>query len=142
MDPVTGWTKKFVTQTRPLQGQSDHIANLSVLYKSVKKGLEAQLSWVYTGKRIETVSNFYNLDYWSKATSQLDFSINYKVAKRVTLFGKATNLLNTPTILELHNNAGGYYYGKANYPGQTNKNVITVQRDVYNQTFIIGIRFK
>jgi outer membrane receptor protein involved in Fe transport len=142
VDPVTGWTKKFVTQTRPLQGQSDHIANLSILYKSVKKGLEAQLSWVYTGKRIETVSNFYNLDYWTRATSQLDFSINYKVAKRVTLFGKATNLLNTPTILELHDNAGGYYYGKGNYPGQTNKNAITVQRDVYNQTFIIGIRFK
>ncbi len=142
VDPVLGWHKKFVSQTRPLQGQSDHIANLSVLYKSVKKGLEAQLSWVFTGKRIETVSNFYNLDYWSKATSQLDFSISYKVAKRLTLFGKATNLLNNPTILELHNNAGGYYYGKANYPGQTNKNVVTVQRDVYNQTFIIGIRFK
>ena len=142
VDPVKGWTKDFVTQNRPLQGQSDHIANLSILYKSVKNGLEAQLSWVYTGNRIEYVSNFYNLDYWSKATSQLDFSINYKVGKRITFFGKATNLLNTPTILELHNNAGEYYFNKANYPGQTDKNNVIVQRDVYNQTFILGLRFK
>ena len=142
VDPINGWTKNFVKQTRPLQGQSDHIANLAILYKSVKKGLEAQLSWVYTGQHIETVSNFYNLDYWAKATSQLDFSLNIKMGRRFAIFGKANNLLNTPTILELHNNAGGYYYGKANYPGQNNPKVITVEKDVYDQTFIIGLRFK
>ncbi|HEY5325588.1 MAG TPA: TonB-dependent receptor, partial [Mucilaginibacter sp.] len=34
----------FVNQTRPLQGQADHIGNLSFLFKDVKSGFDAQLS--------------------------------------------------------------------------------------------------
>src|SRR5205823_7598259 len=41
-----------VNQTRPLQGQSKHIANASLLYKNPKNGLEMQLAYVYTGARI------------------------------------------------------------------------------------------
>jgi outer membrane receptor protein involved in Fe transport len=130
------------TQTRPLQGQADHIANLSLLYKSIKKGVEAELSWVYTGKRIEIVSPFKDLDYWQKATSQLDFSVNVKASKRVTLFAKVTNLTNSHIILELHTTAAGYYFNNTNYPGQTSTNSILVRHDNFNQTLFIGFRIK
>ena len=142
VDKNGNYVKYYMNQTRPLQGQSDHIANLSLLYESVKKGIQAQLSWVYTGQRIEYISAYYGLDYWQKATSQLDFSVDFKISKRVTLFGRATNLLNNPTILELHNTANGYYYNNVNYPGQTSRKSIIVQKDTYNQTFIFGFRFK
>ena len=129
-------------QTRPLQGQSDHIGNLSLLYKSVKKGIEAQLSWVYTGARIEYISPYKDLDYWQRGTSFLDFSIDVKTTKHLTLFAKVTNLTNTPTILELRTTANGYYYGNPNYPGQTSKNSIIVQKDQFNQSFFIGFRIR
>jgi len=129
-------------QTRPLQGQSDHIANLALLYKGLKNKLEAELSWVYTGKRIEYISPFKDLDYWQKATSQVDLSVDFRTSKRFTLFAKVTNLTNNPTILELHNTANGYYFNNINYPGQNSKNSIIVQHDVFNQTFILGFRFK
>lgn len=130
------------SQTRPLQGQSDHIANLSFLYKSVKKGIEAEVSWVYTGQRIEIVSPFKDLDYWQNPTSQIDLSINVKASKRITLFAKVTNLTNNPLILELHTTANGYYFNNINYPGQTNKNNIIVRQDNFNQSMFIGFRIK
>ncbi|MDE3212959.1 MAG: TonB-dependent receptor, partial [Bacteroidota bacterium] len=130
------------TQTRPLQGQSDHIANLSLLYRNIKRGVEAEVSWVYTGQRIEIVSPFKNLDYWQKATSQVDFSLNVKASKRVTLFAKVSNLTNNPLVLELHTNANGYYFNNPNYPGQNNKNYIETRHDNFNQSFIIGFRLR
>jgi len=130
------------TQTRPLQGQSDHIGNLSLLYKSIKNGIEAELSWVYTGQRIEIVSPFKNLDYWQNPTSQLDFSLNVKASKKVTLFVKATNLTNNPLVLELHTAANGYYFNNINYPDQNNTKAIIVRKDTFNQTFFLGFRIK
>ncbi len=130
------------TQTRPLQGQSDHIANLSLLYKSVRDGIEAEVSWVYTGQRIEIVSPFKDLDYWQKPTSQIDFSVNVKAGERITLFAKVTNLTNNPLVLELHTTANGYYFNNINYPDQTDKNNIIVRHDNFDQTFFIGFRFK
>lgn len=130
------------TQTRPLQGQSDHIANLSLLYKSIKNGIEAEVSWVYTGQRIEIVSPFKNLDYWQNPTSQIDFSINVKASKMFTLFAKVTNLTNNPLVLELHTTANGYYFNNINYPGQTDKNNIIVRHDNFNQSIFIGFRIK
>jgi hypothetical protein len=53
-----------------------------------------------------------------------------------------TNLTNNPTVLELHNTANGYYFNNINYPGQTSKNSIIVQHDIFNQSFIVGFRFK
>ncbi len=130
------------TQTRPLQGQSDHIANLSLLYKSIKNGIEAEVSWVYTGQRIEIVSPFKGLDYWQKPTSQIDFSLNVTASKRITLFAKVSNLTNNPLVLELHTTANGYYFNNINYPDQTDKNNIIVRRDNFSQTFFVGFRFK
>jgi len=130
------------TQTRPLQGQSDHIGNLSLLYKNIKHGIEAEVSWVYTGQRIEIVSPFKNLDYWQNPTSQIDLSLNVKASKRITLFAKVTNLTNNPLVLELHTTANGYYFNDIHYPDQTDKNNIIVRHDNFNQTFFIGFRFK
>ena len=127
----------FADQTRPLQGQADHIGNLSLLYKDTKNGFDAQLSFVYTGKRISVVSQYYGLDYWQRATSQIDFSAEKKIVKQWSFFIKATNLLNNhlyQDILHTNNLLG--------YPNETDPNKILVQKDVFNQSFLLGFRLK
>ena len=125
-------------QTRPLQGQSDHIANLSLIYKAPKIGADAQLSWVYTGQRINIVSPYLGLDYWQHGTSQLDFSAEKAIGKsKFALFTKITNLLNNPIIVEVlkENTLSGL-------PEQTSNDRIVVQKDIIQQSYLIGIRYK
>ena len=126
------------TQTRPLQGQSDHIANLSLIYKNTNMGLDAQLSWVYTGQRINIVSPYLGLDYWQRGTSQVDFSAEKKIANtHFSVFAKLTNLLNNPIIVEvLKPNIS------QNLPDQSDPNRILVQKDILQQGYLFGIRYK
>ena len=137
MDATLHPSYSYANQTRPLQGQSDHIGNLSLLYKNPKNGFDGQLSLVYTGKRINVVSPYLGLDFWQRATTQLDFSAEKKLNKRFTAFIKVTNLLNNPIIVDvLHANT---LLGR---PEQTDASKILVQKDVFNQTYMAGLRFK
>ena len=130
-------------QTRPLQGQSNHIANLSLIYKNGRIGLDAQLAWVYTGQRINIVSAYKDLDYWQRGTSQVDFSAEKRfkgaggAASRFSVFTKLTNLLNNPIIVDIlrPNTLTGY-------PDQDRTNRITVQKDVFQQSYLVGLRYK
>lgn len=126
------------SQTRPLQGQSDHIANLSLIYKNAEAGVDAQLSWVYTGKRINIVSPYKDLDYWQRGTSQLDFSAERKFKNtHFSVFTKVTNILNNPIIVELLKPNT-----MQNLPDQTRSDRILVQKDILQQSYLIGIRYK
>jgi TonB-dependent receptor len=137
-DNSTTIKKDLVNQTRPLQGQSDHIANVSFLYKNPVVGFDAQLSWVYTGRRINLVSPFKDLDYWQRGFSQLDFSAEKKIFKKFQVFAKITNLLDTPLITEVISPN----YLNADAPAQDGKDRIVVQRDEFHQTFLMGLRYK
>ncbi|MEZ0539420.1 TonB-dependent receptor [Fibrella arboris] len=130
-------------QTRPLQGQSDHIANLSLIYKNQQINFDAQLAFVYTGKRINIVSPYLGLDYWQRGTSQLDFSAekrfggNSRSTARFSIFTKMTNLLNNPIISEVlkPNNL-------TNLPEQTRTDRILVQKDLFQQSYLLGLRYR
>jgi hypothetical protein len=100
--------------------------------------MDAQLSWVYTGQRINIVSPYQGLDYWQRGTSQLDFSAEKALSKsKFSVFVKVTNLLNNPIVVELlkTNNLIGY-------PDQDQADKITVQKDVLQQGYLFGIRYK
>jgi hypothetical protein len=84
------------SESRPLQGQSAHIANAALLFKDIKNGIDAQLAWQYTGKRIALVSPYYGFDQWQKAMSLFDISVEKKFMKKYAVFIKVQNLLNTP----------------------------------------------
>jgi TonB-dependent receptor len=137
----SNFVNETATQTRPLQGQSPHIANASVLFKNQKIGLDIQLAYIYTGKRITLVSPFKDLDYWQKGTSQLDFSLEKKALKNFTFYTKITNLLNTPLIVQIIQ-PNIYTTGNFALPEQNSKDRVTVQKDVYGQNFIFGMRYK
>ncbi len=125
-------------QTRPLQGQSNHIANVSFIYKNSKLGFDAQLSWVFTGRRINFVSPYKDLDYWQRDFSQVDFSCEKRLWKKFQFFVKITNLLDAPLIIEVvRTNTIN-----ADQPGQDSRNSIVVQKDEFHQTFLTGLRFK
>ena len=134
---------KFTTvaDRRPLQGQSAHIANFSFLYKSTKNKIDAQLAVVYTGARINTLSQYKGFDNWEKATTNLDFSAQKEFSKHYIIYVKANNLLNTPfkLILKQHNNA---YQTKTQLPFQESTNYLTVQYDKFFASYSAGIRFK
>jgi outer membrane receptor protein involved in Fe transport len=138
-------TSRIQAETRPLQGQSNHIGNIALVYKNPKIGLDVQTAFVYTGARIALVSPYYGLDYWQAPTKQLDVSVEKRFAKKFSFYGKVNNLTNTPYILELHQSYTNYLSAPGARPLslQTDANSkIIVQKDLFKTNFLFGIRYK
>ncbi|QJD96328.1 TonB-dependent receptor [Mucilaginibacter robiniae] len=133
-------TNRLENQTRPLQGQSKNIGNFSFLYKDGKAGLDAQLSLVYTGSRINLVSGYLDNDVWQKAFTTLDFSTEKRLFKNLYGYFKATNLLNTPFQLELHRPYPESVTVSSEY--QKDGANAFVRRDTYNRYYILGLRYR
>lgn len=137
-----GTTSKQVAQTRPLQGQSKHIANLSLLFKDDNHlGLNAQLAFGYTSRRINTVSQFYDNDIWQKGFGRLDFSVEKRVARHWYIYAKLNNLLNTPYELEIRQPYLNTSAANAAPYQQVGKNTF-VRKDTYGINYLLGVKFK
>ncbi|MBK0378508.1 TonB-dependent receptor [Mucilaginibacter segetis] len=142
-DPTAGFQQDFVNQTRPLQGQADHVGNASILYKSAKIGLDMQLAFVYTGERLAQVSPYLNLDFYQHAYEQLDFSFEKKLTSHFSFYGKVNNITNAAAKVYLkypHSNLDAKqqeFLGKQDIAAQT-----LVQSDFYKTLFLGGIRYK
>ena len=135
---------KYVSETRPLQGQSNHVGNLSLIYKDPKLGLDFQFAVVYTGERISFVSPYIGLHYWQSPTTQLDLSFEKRIVKRLTFYGKINNLTNAPLELSLHQSYNSYQAaGGRNLSLQTNPDSkIIIQKDFYRASYLFGLRYK
>jgi hypothetical protein len=140
----------LVPQKRPLQGQSKHVANASLLYKNPRSGLDVQLAYVYTGARIVQVGQYLGLDYWQRAQSQLDFSAEKRLTKPDKAFGltayvKVQNLLNTPyqvDILAPGAPAAAGSPATTAYPFQGNADRVSVINQTYRAYYLAGLRFR
>lgn len=88
-------------ESRPLQGQSPNLANLSLIYRDQKAGWNVRLSCIYTGRRIYSVSGWYGLDYWQRGYALVDAFIEKKIKRRTRIFLKAANLFNVVTKVDL-----------------------------------------
>lgn len=136
---------KRVSETRPLQGQSNHIGNLSLIYKNPKIGLDFQAALVYTGERISFISPYLGLHYWQSPTTQLDLSFEKRIIKRLTFYGKINNLTNTPYQLSLHQSYNEYLKSSGSRAlalQSDTDNKIIIQKDYYKTSFLFGLRFK
>lgn len=126
-----------VSQTRPLNNQAAHVANLSLLAKS--RGWDAQLAFSYTDDRLYIISRFEDNDIWQAGFLQTDISVEKAFDSGISVYAKATNLLDTPMVLFLkktnpaNENVDGY---------ETFRNGTLVRRDYYGQTFRLGIKYK
>ncbi|OGX89766.1 TonB-dependent receptor [Hymenobacter coccineus] len=143
-------TRVSVAQKRPLQGQSKHVANASLLYKNPRSGFDVQLAYVYTGARIVQVGQFLGLDYWQRAQSQLDFSAEKRLTKSDKRFGltayiKVQNLLNTPYQVDILAPGAPALLGTpavANYPYQERADRVSVVNQTYRAYYLAGLRFR
>jgi outer membrane receptor protein involved in Fe transport len=136
---------KRVSETRPLQGQSDNIGNLSLIYKNPKIGLDVQVAGVYTGERISFISPYAGLNYWQSPTTQLDLSFEKKFGKHFSFYGKVNNLTDAPLELTLHQSYTTYLQasGSRALALQSDPaNSIIIQKDYYRTTYLFGIRYK
>jgi len=135
-----GYTEKlFKDQVRPLVGQAGHVANLSLLYKNTRQRIDAQLALAYTGEKIVIASHFLNSDYWQKPMLQLDFSAEKRFKNGLSVFIKANNLLDTPSVefIKTHNDANNQF------PHQSAESGETIIRNMkFNRSILSGIRFK
>ena len=131
-----------VSDTRPMQGQSQHVGNLAAIYKNPAMGLDAHLTWVYTGRRIGFLSIYEGLDYWQKATSFFDFSCEKRVAKHISIYAKVNNILNTAVITELTKSKDPFITGTYQLPYQTLPKNTLVEKDYFGRNYLIGIRYK
>ncbi|REL37629.1 TonB-dependent receptor [Rhodohalobacter sp. SW132] len=133
------WSRSLVNQTRPLQGQSDHVGNISLLFKDQARQFDAQLVFNYTGERIAFVSPFYEADHYMRPMTQMDVSLEKGFNSGLTLFVKANNLLNTPYQLYVNKPLA---VPDDPYPYQTDPtNVGFVRRDLFGQSYRVGIRY-
>lgn len=136
---------KRVSETRPLQGQSKHVGNLSLIYKNPRIGLDIQTALVYTGERINFISPYLGLHYWQSPTTQLDISFEKRIVKRLTVYGKINNLTNAPFELSLHQSYNTYLNASGSRalalqtdPGKK----IIIQKDYYKTSYLLGLRYK
>jgi outer membrane receptor protein involved in Fe transport len=135
-----GYTEKlFKDQLRPLVGQAGHVANFSLLYKNTKQSIDAQLALAYTGEKIVIASHFLDSDYWQKPMLQLDFSAEKRFKNGLSVFVKANNLLDTPSVefIKTHNDANNPFPFQSATSGET-----IIRRMTYNRNILTGIRFK
>jgi outer membrane receptor protein involved in Fe transport len=108
-------------QSRPLQGQTGNVFNLSLLYKNDKQKAFVQLAYTYTSKTLSLVYPNYGYDYYQQPQSFLALSGEKQVSKHFVLTAKVNNLLNTPTTVLINN--------------------LTQSKDLYNVSFNVGFRY-
>ncbi len=134
-----------VSESRPLQGQSKHIGNVSLIYKNPKIGFDFQTALVYTGERITFISPYLGLNYWQAPTTQLDFSFEKRLIRKLTVYGKINNVTNAPFELSLHQPYSDYAKnsGSRSLALQSDADhKIIIQKDYYKTSFLFGLRYK
>ena len=133
-----GTEVKTVDQTRPLYGQAAHVANLSLLFNFPKYGIEAQLSGSYTGKRLSEISNWFNNDIWEAGYVELDASIEKSFKSGLSIFAKASNLLDSPIVRFISPNS--LTASLKGYP--TWRGAVIERKEWHAQTVTVGLRFR
>ncbi|HEY4111580.1 TonB-dependent receptor domain-containing protein [Puia sp.] len=136
-DPASDEVTVTRNESRPLQGQSAHLASLSLLYAAA--GWNGRVSAIYTGRRIYSVSGWYGLDYWQRGYTVLDAAVEKKIGSRLRLFAKIDNLFNTVTTVDLLTPNPDFARGLL--PGQQRADRITVMRQVVRASYYAGAQW-
>lgn len=135
---MTGNDITVVRQTRPLFGQAAHVANLSLLFKDTAGGWDAQLTGSFISKRLADVSDWYDNDIWENDYFRMELSAEKAFECGLSVFIKATNLLNLPMIRYYHK--GPHTDGITGIE-RTCGNVVE-RRERYGQTVLLGLRYR
>ena len=127
------------SQKRPLCGQAEHVANVSLLFKDTRYGWEGQTGYCYTGQRLSEISNWYDDDIWEDVYHQLDASLEKTFQKlNLTVFAKVKNLLDTPMTRFINQSSH-----TANVDTLRDRNGNVIERKEWRgQSFSLGVRWR
>ncbi|HEY4208804.1 MAG TPA: TonB-dependent receptor, partial [Puia sp.] len=139
-DPSSDLVTVTKYESRPLQGQSPHLAGFSLMYRDDRKGWRGRVTAVYTGRRIYSASGWLGLDYWQRAYTVLDVSMEKRLGRYTKVFVKVNNLFNTITTVDLR--APNPEYSSAYIPGQQSAGRITVMRQVDKAAYYAGVEWR
>ena len=129
----------YVSQTRPLYGQSSNVGNISLLYMGEKNGISAQLAFSYTGDRLYTISRYIDNDFWQKGFWQMDFSCEKRFRNGLSVFAKAQNLLNTKVTVYIKKTSAA----NDDKPYHSSSDENTLMRSEYSMPmYQLGARYK
>lgn len=135
----SGKLKKLsIDQTRPLVGQTPHLANITIGYNNKQFGTNIQVSGSYSGEKIVIASHYLDSDYWQGSLFALDCSIEKRFGKKIACFIKASNLLNSPIkryIKTTNNYNANFAYQDIN-SGRT-----LIREDKVGGSILSGIRY-
>lgn len=135
-DPSSNIITVTRMQQRSLQGQSQNVANINLSYRIPRYGWNLQLTGIYTGKRIEDVSGWYNLDDWQKGYTLLNFSMEKTFHHHWRAFARVSNLLNAGTTVYINSAS------VTGIPEQTARGKLLIEKtDKYAQ-YLIGVSYK
>jgi len=137
LDRTIRWI--YVDQTRTLYGQAAHVANLSLLLHAPKRGWDAQLSVSYTSDRLAIVSLYVDDDTYQSGFIPMDASIEKKFRFGLTVFGKASNLLNSKMVQYIKKNQRNE--SRDSRTALYNGGVLD-RREQYWQNFTLGVKYK
>jgi len=129
----------YVNQTRPLNGQAAHVVNASLLLHEPRTGWDAQLAFSYTGQRLAIVSQWLNDDTWQAGFVQMDVSVDKRFKNGVTLFGKASNLLNSPLVQFTRLNVMNE---QRDARVAMHSGGIMERRERYGQNVVLGVKYR
>lgn len=97
---LSGLFADTIPVTRPLQGQSNYIANVALGYNDDKTGLSSTISYNRAGDRLAIAGNFDRPDYYEKQRTVIDFQIAKSfLNNKVELKFNARDLLAQPIIV-------------------------------------------
>lgn len=128
---------RLTRQSRPLAGQAAHVANLALLVKDGSRHIDAQLAFGLMGRRLASVSNWADNDIYDNTRTTLDLSFEKGLGRHLALFGKATNLLNTPLTRYV---TRGPQTANADKALPRCHGGVVERRERYGQTFLVGLR--
>jgi TonB-dependent receptor len=81
----------------PLQGQSENVGNLSLVYEQY--GFSGRLSFNYVGKYIIEVGGGPEEDLWVDNHFQIDFTARQQLSKKISIYLELVNLNNEPFVI-------------------------------------------
>jgi outer membrane cobalamin receptor len=139
-NPASNLVTVTKAEQGPLEGQSKHLANINLLYKNLPGNWLANLSVIYTGKRIDLVSPWYNLDYWQRQNITVNLSAEKKLSNKFKLRLSAANLFNNGIIDDIlvpNPNGSGNLL-----PGQLQTSKITILKQNFSAYYQLGLSYQ
>lgn len=106
-----------------LAGQSKHIANLSLIFRSPEAKFNASFNILFQGRRIDAINDYLYLNDYQLNYTVLSFAADKQIGKRLTLFVKCNNLNNAAYELRTQN---GFF----------------VRKDRYGQDYLFGLKLR